>query len=125
MTANDVFKTAAAYLSQTVEDSAEVAEFVPEWLNVLLAECLPVENMLRRFDGALQLQAAPRITTETMDAEIPYHDTLLCIALPYGLAVNLFRDDDNDYRANEYQGKYNNALFEAQRVRPERIRDVY
>lgn len=86
LTAMEIFTTACSYISQTVEDSEDITGFAPAWLNVLLAECLETENTLRRMDGQAELEEAPRVSGETMSMEIPYHDALTRIALPYGLA---------------------------------------
>ena len=86
LTAMEIFTTACSYISQTVEDSEDIIGFAPAWLNVLLAECLETENTLRRMDGQAELEEAPRVSGETMSMEIPYHEALTRIALPYGLA---------------------------------------
>ena len=77
MTGNDVFAGAAAYLSQSTADSEDLAPFVPLWLNVLLAECLPYENMLRAQQGMEPLAEAPRLTQGAMDTDIPYREVIL------------------------------------------------
>ena len=77
MTGNDVFAAAAAYLSQSTADSEDLAPFVPLWLNVLLAECLPYENMLRARQGMEPLAEAPRLAQGAMDTDIPYREVIL------------------------------------------------
>ena len=47
------------------------------------------------------------------------------VALPYGLASDMMRDDDNDYRCQDFRQKYVLALSEAVRALPEPVRDVY
>ena len=125
MTGNDVFAAAAAYLSQSTADSEDLAPFVPLWLNVLLAECLPYENMLRAQHGMEPLAEAPRLTQGAMDTDIPYREVILRTALPYGLASEFWRDDDNDYRTQDFRAKYISALGELQQATPEPIADVY
>ena len=125
MTGNDIFDSAAVYLTQTREDSDDLAAFVPLWLNVLLEECLPYENQLRRMAGQEALEKAPRVTAETMGETIPYQESILRTALPYGLASDFWRDDDNDYRANDFRAKYVSALNDLLRTEGEPIRDVY
>lgn len=124
MTATEVFALAAGYLTQSVEDSEDLAPFVPGWLNVLLAECLPTENQLRRFEGQDELPAAPRVTAETMGAPLPYHEDILRTALPYGLASDFYRDDDN-YYCQDFRARYIAALGDVLRTRGEAVRDVY
>ena len=125
MSGNDIFALAAAYLGQSVDESADVAALVPCWLSVLLAEALPTENQLRALDGRPALEQAPALTQGDMDGEIPYADSLVRVALPYGLASDMLRDDDNDYRCQDFRQKYVLALAEAVRAGSEPVRDVY
>lgn len=125
MTAADIFKTACGYLSQTPEESDDVAGFAPGWLNVLLAESFEAENALRRADGMPELAAVPFVSTDTMREKIPYHDVITRIALPYGLASDLERDAEDDYRVNLFRNMYVAALEEAARSVPEPVEDAY
>jgi len=125
LTATDIFKTACGYLSQTVEESDDAAGFAPGWLNVLLAESFEAENALRRAEGLPELASAPFVSADTMQEEIPYHDALTRIALPYGLAGDLQRDAEDDYRANLFHNLYVAALEEAARCVPEPVEDAY
>ena len=125
MTGKELFALSAGYLSQSAADSEDLAEFAPGWLNVLLAEALPTENQLRGAAGLPPLEKAPVFTPATMDEPIPYSDVLVEVALPYGLASDMMRDDDNDYRCQDFRQKYVLALSEAVRALPEPVRDVY
>ena len=106
----EIFTTACSYISQTVEDSEDIIGFAPAWLNVLLAECL---------------EEAPRVSGETMSMEIPYHEALTRIALPYGLASDVYRDADDNYRVKKFRDLYIAALEEAVRGEGETVVDVY
>lgn len=123
LTALEIFTTACSYISQTVEDSEDIIGFAPAWLNVLLAECLETENTLRRMDGQAELEEAPRVSGETMNMEIPYHDALTRIALPYGLASEVYRDADDNYRVKKFRDLYIAALEEAVRGEAETVVD--
>lgn len=125
LTAMEIFTTACSYISQTVEDSEDIIGFAPAWLNVLLAECLETENTLRRMDGQAELEEAPRVSGETMSMEIPYHDALTRIALPYGLASDVYRDADDNYRVKKFRDLYIAALEEAVRGEGETVVDAY
>ena len=125
MTATDIFRTACGYLSQTLEESDDVEGFAPGWLNVLLAESFETENALRRADGMPELSEVPFVSTDTMREEIPYHDLLTRIALPSGLASDLERDAEDDYRVNLFRSMYVAALEEAARSVPEPVEDAY
>ena len=52
-------------------------------------------------------------------------EVILRTALPYGLASEFWRDDDNDYRTQDFRAKYISALGELQQATPEPIADVY
>ena len=125
MTANDIFKTACSYLSQTVEDSEDLAGLAPVWLSALLAESLPWENALRQYQGLPALAAAPVV--ESLDQTLDWRPALVRVALPYGLAAQRYLEEDDDYsaRAQDMRGRYVNALAEALRLRPGEVRDVY
>nr|WP_302958520.1 hypothetical protein [Ruthenibacterium lactatiformans] len=125
LTAMEIFTTACSYISQTVEDSEDIIGFAPAWLNVLLAECLETENTLRRMDGQAEFEEAPRVSGETMSMEIPYHEALTRIALPYGLASDVYRDADDNYRVKKFRDLYIAALEEAVRGEGETVVDVY
>lgn len=125
MTGNEVFDAAAAYLAQTRQDSEEWKPFVPHWLNLLLEESLSYENAWRTMNGLELLQTAPCLTQDTMDEPLEYHEALVRIALPYGLASDFWRDDDNDYRANDFRARYVSALEDCLRGEPQPIEDVY
>ena len=65
------------------------------------------------------------MTQNTADEPLEYHEALVRIALPYGLASDLWRDDDNDYRANDFRARYVSALEDCLRGEPQPIEDVY
>lgn len=125
MTANEIFDTAAGWMAQTRTDSDDLAPFVPGMLNVLLEEALPYENALRRFEGKDELAAAPKVTAETMDQPIDYHEVLLQIALPYGLAADFYRDDENYAVMDDFRGRFVTALTESIKAAAEPVEDLY
>ena len=57
--------------------------------------------------------------------EIPYHEALTRIALPYGLASDVYRDADDNYRVKKFRDLYIAALEEAVRGEGETVVDVY
>lgn len=112
-------------MAQSRADSDDLAPFVPGMLNVLLEEALPYENALRRFEGKAELSAAPKVTSETMDQEIDYHEVLLRIALPYGLAADFYRDDENYAVMDDFRGRFVTALNDSIRTAAEPVEDLY
>ena len=125
MTANEIFDTAAGWMAQTRTDSDDLAPFVPGMLNVLLEEALPYENALRRFEGKDELTAAPKVTEETMDQPIDYHEVLLRVAMPYGLAADFYRDDENYAVMDDFRGRFVTALADSIKATAEPVEDLY
>ena len=125
MTANEIFDTAAGWMAQTRTDSDDLAPFVPGMLNVLLEEALPYENALRRFEGKDELAAAPKVTEETMDQPIDYHEVLLRVAMPYGLAADFYRDDENYAVMDDFRGRFVTALADSIKTAAEPVEDLY
>lgn len=125
MTGNDIFETAAGWMAQTRTDSDDLAPFVPGMLNVLLEEALPYENALRRFEGKAELEAAPKVTSETMDQQLDYHEVLLRVALPYGLAADFYRDDENYAVMDDFRGRFVTALTDSIKAEGETVKDLY
>lgn len=123
MTANDVYTIALSFLSENTMETNDVQQFTLGWLNLLLQEALPYENVFRHVNGMEALEKAPQLSAFT--DEIPYNDNITRIALPYGLASYYFIDDDNDYRAQDFRGRYINALSETCPYAQSDIEDVY
>jgi hypothetical protein len=128
MTAYEVFETASAYLGLTAEENEDVMTVGAAWLNVLLAEMLETENTLRRSEGVQELDSAPRVTAAELASsgtDIDCHEKLLRIALPYGLAAEMMREDDADSDWNHFRSRFINALSEAACGLCEAIQDYY
>ena len=124
MTASEVLETAMSFLPDKLRDNPELSDYIVPWLNVLLQECLPVENSLRQFKGLEPLTEAQKI--ESAGDELIYQDEITRVALPYGVADRVFVDDDNDYRSQDMRGRYVNALKEAAKAwADESVVDVY
>lgn len=121
----DVFTAACAILSQTVEDSEELAVLTPAWLGVLMRECLPNENMLRRQEGKEELTALPLVASGTDTAPLPFHEEIAGTAMVYGLAAFFFLDDENTYMHNYYRSLYVQALGEMTRAEDGVVEDLY
>lgn len=123
MTANDVYTIALSFLSENTMETNDVQQFTLGWLNLLLQESLPYENAYRQVNGMQPLKQAPQLAA--FNDEIPYNDNITRIALPYGLASYYFIDDDNDYRAQDFRGRYINALSETCPYAQSDIQDIY
>lgn len=125
MTVNDLYALSASFLSESTT-SIGLTDYVLGWTNLLLAESLPYENSIRGWAADATkpvLLVAPTLTALT--DIIPYSDTIVRVALPYGLASYFFQDDDNDYRTSMYRNQYINALNDAKKAIVADIEDVY
>ena len=124
MNIQECYTLSLSFLSEIVVDqSKELEGFIVPWVNLLLAEALPYENSIRHAQREEELASAPQLTS--MTDEIPYHDAIVRVALPYGLASYLFQDDENDYRSQVYRNQYIAALQDAMQLQEEDIVDVY
>ena len=97
--------------------------FAVTWCNILLAETLCHENILRKEKGLPKLAKVPQVEFE--EDEIPFDDELVRRAFPYGMARFVFRENDDISGSHEFYQLYVNALFEAVPVFAEEIEDVY
>lgn len=122
MTADQIYTAAIAFISEKPQGN-ETKGFALHWLSSLLCEALPYENAIREGRGEALLPTAPLLTS--WEEEIGYHDSIVRIALPFGLAAYLFTDDDNDYRSQDFRGRFINALREATPGVVGEIGDVY
>ena len=83
-------------------------------------------ELIRRSEAGLGqplLEKAPAVTG--MDDEIPCCDLICQVALPYGMASWYFQDEMNDYRSQDYRGRYILALREAALCHGESVADCY
>lgn len=126
MSGNDIFEIAVGWMAQTRAESEDLAPFVPGMLSLLLAEALPYENALRRAEGRPLLPCAPQLGAQGMDEPLCYHEVLTRLALPYGLAADLYREDENYGLMNDFRSRYVTALQESVQALPgEVVEDVY
>lgn len=124
MTAREIFALGYGMIPMTAEDVEDYDDTtVLGWLNVLLQEALPVENSIRAFEGRPELAAAPMMTG--MEEAVPYADNICRAALPYGLAAWLWTDEDEEYRVQDYRGRYVSGLADCAKALPESVVDVY
>lgn len=124
MTAREIFALGYGMIPMTAEDVEDYEDAtVLGWLNVLLAEALDTENSIRAFEGRPELAAAPVL--EGMDEEVPYADSICRRAFPYGLAAWLWTDEDEEYRVQDYRGRYVSGLAECGKAVQGSVVDVY
>lgn len=127
MKANKIFEEACALMGLPPDEADDLRDLTPHWMNVLLREVLPHENALRTRAGLSVLDRPYQLVegNELSAEEIPYRDELCGIALAYGLASQMFMEDDNDYRAQDFRNRYIAALRETEKTKSEKVNDLY
>lgn len=123
MTAQDIYAIACSFLYEKPGQDAESEQFYLGFLNVLLAEALPVENAIRLSKGLAPLPSAPVLTAGT--DEVGFDGAICRIALPYGLASWFFQDIADYAQAENYRAKYIGALRDAAKARFVPIENAY
>lgn len=126
MTGEKVYETALSYVFERKGQDADYKEFFPSFLNSVMQEALPYENMIRRKSGKVALAVAPEITAAQMGDELDFSESLCRNALPYGVASFYCQDDGDNYRAADYRNRFITALEDAVGgVHMTDIEDVY
>ncbi len=122
-TVNDIYAVALSYIGETSTTMPDLNGFVLGWINQLLQEALPYENSVRERNEDTLLTTAPTLTSLT--DTVSYCDDITRIALPYGLAVYIYQDDDDKQFSIMYRQKFINALKDAEKYNAEDIEDEY
>ena len=126
MTGTEVYEIALSYVFERKNEDADYKDFFPSFLNTVMQEALPYENMIRRKVGKIPLSIAPRITKDDMEKELDFSESLCRAALPYGVASFYCQDDGDNYRAADYRNRYITELRNAVgEVRIGDVEDVY
>lgn len=123
MTGKEVFAVAISMLIGKPSENPELEGYSLLWLNLLLEESLPYENSIRRAEGEEELGQSPKLTS--LIEEIPYHDAIAKVALPYGIAAFCWVDDDRMNESELFRAKYLSALQDAAKLTEEPIADCY
>jgi hypothetical protein len=106
MTGEEIYEIALALVFERKREDAEYEEFFPIFLNTVMQEALPYENMIRRKAGKVAVSLAPRVTKETMNEQVEFAESLCRAALPYGVAAFYCQDDGDNYRASDYRNRF-------------------
>ena len=123
MTAKEIYHSAVAYFFEKPGYDRDFYDNFLPLLGGLLQEALPYENSIRRAKGEGELAHAPVI--ESMEEEIGYDEGLCRVALPFGIASYFYQDEVDNFKAQDFRGRYINALQEAARWSEEPVEDVY
>lgn len=107
MTVREVYVTAAAFIGDRENDDLDERDLTVPYMAVLLQESLNCENSMRERDGQDPLPSAPVLG---LDDEIPYHDSLVRGALPYGLAWQYHQEAGNLSLASQFRNMFIDAV---------------
>ena len=123
MTAQEIYKAALSKIFEREGDDEDFQYFFLDFLNACLAEALPCENSIRAASGRQELEEPQVVTgmSETVDVDA----RIARIALPYGVASYYFQDDDDDYKSQDYRGRFIGALNDLSVCVPGMVEDVY
>lgn len=113
MTGEEIYEIALSFVFERKREDKDYLEFFPLFLNTVMQEAFPYDNMIRRKSGKIARALAPRITAEQMNEEIDFAEELCRVALPYGVAAFYCQDDGDNYRAADYRQRFITALSEA------------
>ena len=123
MTVRECYEQAVSFIPEVPEDNVDMQKHMVTWCNILLAETFPHENIYRRVKKIPELEKVPKVGRES--DEIPYNDTMVRAAFPYGMARWIFRENDDVSGSHEYYQLYAVALSEATPLEEIEITDVY
>lgn len=123
MTVKECYEQAVSFLPEVPEDNTEMQRHMITWCNVLLADSLNYENIYRRVNKTPELPKPLKVAAQ--DDEIPYNETLVLMAFPYGMARFVFRENDDVSGSHEYYNLYAAALTEATPLEFSEVTDVY
>lgn len=123
MTVFECYEMAVSFIPEVPEDNVDMQKHMVTWCNVLLADALNYENIYRRKNKMEQLVKPEKVANE--DDEIPYNETLVATAFPYGMARFIFRENDDISGSHEFYQLYLNALTEATPLEIIEVEDVY
>lgn len=122
MTGNDVYKRACAFLFEKPGIDRAFLEHAPDIINVLIAEALPYQNNRNRARGIDEISL---FSINSLDDEIPLDDPIAAIALPFGLAAYFYQDEEDNFRGQDFRGRFIAALEDAKLCEIIDITDEY
>ncbi len=94
-------------------NTAYYEPFALTHINMLLSDTYEANNGIRLNNGKTILTEIPSIVA--LSDHIPYEDSLVRGAFPYGLASKLYFDDNDTGRQMLFQQHFVNAVNESER----------
>lgn len=119
MSVKEIYESALKYLFEQAGEDADFAREAPGLVQALLWEALPYENSIRRTRGEAELSEAPEV--RSMEDAIAFDGYICRVALPFGLAAYFWQDECDDYKAQDFRGRFLDALAFSARAWEENI----
>ena len=107
MTVHDIIRTAFSGEFEDIENDTDAAKHCIDVLNTLLIDCFEAEQNSRERDGMPLLGEIPQVTE--MTDEVPYNMMMVGRVLPLGIEWKWNEQNLDQYRANQYEARYNDA----------------
>lgn len=123
MTGNEILTLSLSLLGEGATQASDYESYSLSALNIIIAECLDVQNMLNRSKGKEPLTKIPVLSS--LDDVLCYDEELIYQALCYGLAAKLILEDSETAKFNYFQSSYNLGLESLKKGEAEKINDVY
>ena len=110
MKADKIFDSVMGLMFSEVSEKSDFEKIFYPTLNIILAECFEKNNILRRKKGLEVLTFIPEVSRA--EDEIGYEEIMLRSIVPYGVAANLYCEEDENGITNVYREKYMMMLAE-------------
>ncbi|MBQ5357642.1 MAG: hypothetical protein IIU57_05390 [Oscillospiraceae bacterium] len=81
MTVKECYEQAVSLIPEKPEENVEMQKFAVIWCNILLAETLRHENILRKGKNLPEIEKVPQVENE--NDEIPFDDEMVRRVFPY------------------------------------------
>lgn len=107
MTVHDIIRTAFSGEFEDIENDTDAAKHCIDVLNTLLIDCFEAEQNSRERDGIPLLEEIPQVTE--MTDEVPYNMMMVGRVLPIGIEWKWNEQNLDQYRADQYERRYNDA----------------
>jgi len=120
MTGNELLNKTLAIIN---EDRADYLNIALECINTLLSDTFNINNIILEAAGDAPLAAIPTISALT--DTIPYDDSLVRSAFPFGLASYLIYDDGDMGKVQYFHNMYVNACQDLSKALSGEVEDVY
>lgn len=124
MTGVDILNLSLALLGEPKETAEDYRDYSLAQLNVILAECFPVQNALLVSRGESPFLKLFQL--DSLGGDVPYDDMLVVSCMSYGLAAKLVLEDSNEIaKFNYFTQMYVEAMANNSKWISEPMQDFY